>query len=85
MPNGELPIFVFVRPTGRAYSRPIPSHDAPDLLGVTPLTASPPPRLSDRNLALLLTKGDPDPEPANHLNEYEREEDSVLKRVAAPA
>jgi hypothetical protein len=40
--------------------------------------------LPDSNLVLLLTQRDPDPEPADHFNKGEGEEDAILKRVAAP-
>lgn len=33
----------------------------------------------------LFSKGDPDPEPGDHLNEDEGEEEAVLQAVAAPA
>lgn len=54
---------------------------------VTPLPARPPLR-SARPLRLeglpLLAQGDPDPEPADNLDEGEGEEDPVLEAVAAP-
>lgn len=46
--------------------------------------AAPPPRLALHHLLLLLAQRDPGPQPADHLDEYEGEEDAVLEEVAAP-
>lgn len=66
---------------------PLPPSPRVALVQVSPLPARPPLR-SARPLRLeglpLLAQGDPDPEPADDLDEGEGEEDPVLEPVAAP-
>lgn len=48
------------------------------------MAAPPPHRLPGEDLLALLTKCNPNPEPAHQLQEDEGEENAVLQAVAAP-
>lgn len=47
--------------------------------------ARPPAGLAGRQLRTLLTQGNVGPEPTQHLDKDEGEENTVLQRIAAPA
>ncbi len=71
---------------------PFPARRSPtiywfvsSLLVCTGVAAPPPRRLPRQHLPALLPQRHPDPEPADHLDEGEGEEDAVLERIAAPA